>query len=66
MLLVYLLILVITFYILAKICDDHFIGSLEIIAHKLKLNDDVAGATFMAIGSSAPEFFTAVIALLTL
>lgn len=30
----------------------------------MKLSDDVAGATLMAIGSSAPEFFTAAMALL--
>ena len=28
---------------------------------KLQLSDDVAGATFMAAGSSAPELFTSVI-----
>ena len=28
---------------------------------KLKLSDDVAGATFMAAGSSAPELFTSLI-----
>ena len=27
----------------------------------LKMQEDVAGATFMAVGSSAPEFFTSVI-----
>ena len=30
---------------------------------KLQLSDDVAGATFMAAGSSAPELFTSVIGL---
>lgn len=28
---------------------------------ELNLQEDVAGATFMAAGSSAPEFFTSVI-----
>jgi len=28
---------------------------------KLQLSDDVAGATFMAAGSSAPELFTSLI-----
>lgn len=48
---------------MAKICDDYFVASLEIITKKLKISDDVAGATFMAVGSSAPELFTAIIAL---
>lgn len=55
--------LVISFYFLARICDLFFVESLEIMAKKLKMSSDVAGATLMAIGSSAPEFFTALIAL---
>lgn len=51
------------FVALAKVCDEYFVSSLDIIARKLKLSEDVAGATFMAIGTSAPEFFTAAIAL---
>jgi Ca2+/Na+ antiporter len=45
---------------LAIICDDFFVPSLEIISEKLNLSEDVAGATFMAAGSSAPELFTSV------
>lgn len=60
----YSLALLVIFYLLAKICDEYFIKSLEIIVKKLRLSEDVAGATFMAIGTSAPEFFTAVIALI--
>ena len=51
------------FYVIAKVCDEYFVKSLDIIAKKLKLSEDVAGATFMAIGTSAPEFATAAIAL---
>jgi len=46
---------------LAIACDDYFVASLERICEDLKLKNDVAGATFMAAGSSAPEFFTSVI-----
>ncbi|MBP9686434.1 MAG: calcium/sodium antiporter [Candidatus Doudnabacteria bacterium] len=63
MILLYLLGLLACFYLLAKICDQYFVQSLDIIAKKLRLSEDVAGATFMAIGTSAPEFFTAVLAL---
>ena len=45
---------------LAIICDDFFVPSLEAISEKLHLSEDVAGATFMAAGSSAPELFTSV------
>lgn len=44
----------------AIICDDFFVPSLEAISDKLDLSEDVAGATFMAAGSSAPELFTSV------
>jgi len=63
MAIVYLLALVFIFYLLAKICDQYFVKSLDILSKKLKLSEDVAGATFMAVGSSAPEFFTALIAV---
>lgn len=59
----YALALVFIFYLLAKVCDQYFVGSLDLITKKLKISPDVAGATFMAIGSSAPELFTAIIAL---
>ncbi len=64
MILLYVLILIFVFYLLAKICDEYFVSSLDIIAKKWKLSEDVAGATLMAVGSSAPEFFTALIAVM--
>ena len=48
------------FVALAIVCDDFFVPSLEAISEKLKLSEDVAGATFMAGGSSAPELFTSI------
>ncbi|KAK7930710.1 hypothetical protein WMY93_007105 [Mugilogobius chulae] len=49
------------FCALALVCDDYFVPSLEKICERLDLSEDVAGATFMAAGSSAPELFTSVI-----
>lgn len=49
------------FYALAIVCDDYFVPSLEKISENLQLSEDVAGATFMAAGSSAPELFTSLI-----
>lgn len=43
---------------LAIVCDEYFQSSLEIISEVLHLTPDVAGATFLAAGSSAPELFT--------
>jgi K+-dependent Na+/Ca+ exchanger-like protein len=49
------------FVALALICDEFFVPALEVIIATLGISDDVAGATFMAAGGSAPEFFTSVI-----
>jgi len=51
------------FLALAIICDEYFVPALEIICDEdnLNLSDDVAGATFMAAGGSAPELFTSFI-----
>ncbi|KAJ9444408.1 hypothetical protein DIPPA_56168, partial [Diplonema papillatum] len=49
------------FFALAIVCDDYFVPALEVITVKLHLSDDVAGATFMAAGGSAPELFTSLI-----
>merc|ERR1719375_1850466 len=50
------------FKALGTVCDEYFVPSLEMISEKLGLSNDVAGATFMAAGSSAPELFTSVVA----
>ncbi|XP_068596965.1 LOW QUALITY PROTEIN: sodium/potassium/calcium exchanger 3-like [Brachionichthys hirsutus] len=49
------------FHALAIVCDVYFVPSLEKVSENLKLSQDVAGATFMAAGSSAPELFTSLI-----
>jgi hypothetical protein len=59
--LVHILVVCYMFFCLAVVCDRHFLPSLEVCAQKLGLSNDVAGATFMAAGSSAPELFTAVL-----
>ncbi|CAL1296606.1 unnamed protein product [Larinioides sclopetarius] len=47
--------------VLAIVCDQFFVPTLEIIAESLNVPVDVAGATFMAIGTSSPELYSAVI-----
>ncbi|XP_068246149.1 sodium/potassium/calcium exchanger Nckx30C-like isoform X2 [Palaemon carinicauda] len=49
------------FVALALVCDEFFVPSLDVIIEKLQISEDVAGATFMAAGGSAPELFTSVI-----
>lgn len=49
------------FVALAIVCDEFFVPSLDVVIEKLGIAEDVAGATFMAAGGSAPELFTSVI-----
>ncbi|XP_026574167.1 sodium/potassium/calcium exchanger 2 [Pseudonaja textilis] len=51
------------FVALAIVCDEFFVPSLTVITEKLNISDDVAGATFMAAGGSAPELFTSLIGI---
>ncbi len=46
---------------LGIICDLYFLTSIEYIGNILNLPADIAGATFMALGTSAPELFVALI-----
>lgn len=49
------------FYSLALVCERYFMPSLEEFAQRLQISEDVAGATLMSAGSSAPELFTAIL-----
>lgn len=51
------------FVAIAIVCDEFFVPALEEIAsdNYLNLSMDVAGATLMAAGGSAPELFTSLI-----
>ncbi|XP_035217661.1 sodium/potassium/calcium exchanger Nckx30C-like isoform X2 [Stegodyphus dumicola] len=53
--------LVYMFVALAIVCDEFFVPSLDVITEKAGISEDVAGATFMAAGGSAPELFTSII-----
>lgn len=61
---VHILVVFYMFYAVAVVCDDYFIASLEECCARLNMSEDVAGATFMAAGSSAPELFTAILGVL--
>ena len=51
------------FLALAIVCDEFFVPTLEEMSseRRLNLSMDVAGATLMAAGGSAPELFTSLI-----
>ncbi len=56
--------LLLSFYLLNEVTDSFFIPSLDQIGARLKMSDDASGATLMAAGSSAPELFISIIALI--
>lgn len=58
-----LLIITIAVYLLGIITDEYFIISLDEISHRLQLPPNVAGASLMAMGSSAPELAIALLSL---
>lgn len=61
----YAVVLLYIFLGIAIVCDDYFVPSLELLSERLDLSEDVAGATFMAAGSSAPELFTSLAGVTT-
>lgn len=63
MIILNIIILIFLFWLLAIVCDVVFVPSLEKIAQRLNMSAEFAGATLMAVGSSAPELFTAIFAL---
>lgn len=60
---IYALALFTSFYLIAQVSDRYFVVSLDKIAERFNMSHDMSGATLMAIGSSAPELFVAIIAL---
>lgn len=59
----YILGILYTFLALAIVCDEYFVPALEEMSgeNQLNLSLDIAGATLMAAGGSAPELFTSLI-----
>ncbi len=58
-----LAIVVFCLYVLSQVTEGRFLESLEILSNKWGLTASVAGATLMAIGSSAPELAIAMAAV---
>ncbi|KAM8719886.1 hypothetical protein ACLKA7_006014 [Drosophila subpalustris] len=44
---------------LAIVCDDYLVPAMERLCYTLRMSYDVAGATFLAAATSAPELFVA-------
>ncbi|CAF2405335.1 unnamed protein product [Rotaria sp. Silwood2] len=59
--LLYIALILYSFAAIEIVCDDYFASALEKISYNLNLTPDVAGATFMALATSASEFFTSIV-----
>ena len=49
------------FLSLSIVCDEFFVPALEVMVERWEIDPDIAGATLMAAGGSAPELFTSFI-----
>lgn len=63
MIIIWIILLLVSFYLLSIVCNKFFTNSIEEIGKKLNLSSEAAGATLMALGSSAPELSISIIAL---
>jgi sodium/potassium/calcium exchanger 2 len=63
LIIVYIIGILYMFLALAIVCDEFFVPALEVMSGSFHLNlsNDIAGATLMAAGGSAPELFTSMI-----
>lgn len=60
-----LLVIAACVYVLTILTDEYFIPSLDELARRLEIPSNVAGASFMAMGSSMPELTITLVALVT-
>tara|TARA_B110001452_G_scaffold257739_1_gene252212 strand:+ start:551 stop:2548 length:1998 start_codon:yes stop_codon:yes gene_type:complete len=51
------------FFGIAMVCEEYFVMALQVLIDRLEVSPDVAGATFMAAGSSSPEVFAALMGI---
>jgi K+-dependent Na+/Ca+ exchanger-like protein len=63
-LIITVLLLLLAFYLLAVVTEDYFVPSIDRIAKKLAMSSDASGALLLAAGSSAPEFFITLFAII--
>lgn len=54
--------LVFLFITLGLTADDYFCPSLQVISKTLRISQNIAGVTFLAIGNGAPDIFSALAA----
>merc|ERR1719361_532097 len=59
-------ILIVVYFTIGQfvLCEEYFVPTLTSLGERLRMPQDVQGATLLAIGTSAPELFTALIGVI--
>jgi len=60
---IFLVILILLFYALVSTTAEFFVPPLQIISESLRLSQNVAGVTLLALGNGAPDLFSAFAAI---
>jgi hypothetical protein len=47
----------------ALVCEDYFVPAMGKLCQRFDVSDDMAGATLMAIGNSAPQLFISLVSI---
>ena len=58
-----ILLLPLTFYLLNLLCEELLIPTLNVLCDKLKLSDEIANSTLLAVGASLPQFTSSIISI---
>ncbi|CAM9207926.1 unnamed protein product, partial [Ectocarpus fasciculatus] len=48
---------------LALVCEDYFVPAMSKLCRRFDVSDDMAGATLMAMGNSAPQLFISLVSI---
>lgn len=51
-----------SFYAVCVVCDGYLVPAVEVFIQQLRIPEDIAGVTFVAFGSAAPELFLNMVA----
>jgi len=52
------LLIVYMFYVMAIVCDDYLVPTVDVMCERFQIPEDVAGATLMAFACNGPELLT--------
>ena len=60
---VWVIVIVYMFYAMALVCEEFFVPSITVVCERLRIPEDIASATLLAMGCNAPELFASIISV---